>query len=228
MFDGLKTFGCGLVSLVLGLVVIIVGINLVAMALGIFPWDYMLLAAATVVLVGGALLKMQGYGSVGTPFIICAVLTGTGVAVSHRMPGVYRYFTQTKAEVDRTANNAAIRLETPRLMPCDRTTPNILFFEQGTLKPLVYTAENDKGRILCYDRPGNDPRTNKEYVGVDPLLVAAILRQEPLTPPKAPETPIVAPSPSPSPVVAELEELGEGPITDHSELQDLSEGPISR
>jgi hypothetical protein len=194
MIESLKSLGLGVVSFGLIVLVVFGGYNLLALNLGTVTGDYFKGALAVIVLLVSAYLSMQGMGFVGKPFFVAACIVLLSITFRYRVPGVAAYFTQTAKAADRSAEHAAVNLNAARVVPCDRTTPALRFFERETGKPLIWLSETDTGRLICWDRPGHHPQTNKDLVPVDESLAAAILRQEP-----------AVTAPSPAPMVAQLQ-----------------------
>lgn len=212
--NALRSLGVGAVSFVLILLVVVGGYNLLALNLGTVTGDYFKGALAVMVLLGGAWLAMQGLGFIGKPFMVAAVLMLLVISVRHRAPGVAELVFQSAKAADRAAEHAAIDLSVPRTVPCDRTTRHLQFFDRH--RPLLWLSESEDGRIVCWDRPGVHPQTNRELVAVDEQIAAHIRRQEPPEPEPAPEpaaTPAPTPAPTPEPVTyASLPDLPGRPI----------------
>ncbi len=93
----------------------------------------------------------------------------------------------------------------PRRIPCDTSTPNLVFFDGVTGAVRVWIYPNPSGRIECYSRPGKHRQTRAELLPVTVALVPEILAQEPEARPTPEPRPVAVvestPIPTESPVM---------------------------
>ena len=202
-----KALGVGVVSAGIILFVAVVGYNLLALRLGTVSGDYFMGATAVAVLFGALWLISQGLGVFGKPFLLGAMLVLATINLKHCAPGVSEVITQKARDVDHKAHTAALNIAAPREIPCDSTTTTLKFFLGG--KPAVWLSEDENRRIICWDRPGQHPMTNKELVEVDERFAGLIRKQAPTVQVPAQTATAIPPSepgprPTPLPVLDEF------------------------
>lgn len=209
LWENIRIFGIGIVSLFIGASILFLGYNLWALALGAVSIEYFVGGVALIVLFGGWWLTQNDQGGIGKVFMISAGLVFITISLSFRFPGLLHFGKASAKEADIAAERAAVDISRPREIPCNKTTPNLEFYNHETGKPKIWLAEEANGYLHCYDRKGHLPQDGRVLVSVDEDLRKRVLSQEPPAPASAPIV-IVEPQQNAAPILV----LGDGLVKD--------------